>query len=39
MEIERLASPDKTVIGLNRYDGESISPNAMIDKIEELLGE
>ncbi len=36
-EIERLVPTTKSVVGLNRFDGENIDPSAMIRKIKELL--
>jgi 2-oxoglutarate/2-oxoacid ferredoxin oxidoreductase subunit alpha len=38
-ELERLATPTQSVLGLNKFDGEPIDPNAMIKKIREFLDE
>ncbi len=37
VEIERYASGSTRVVGLNRYDGEPISPQQIFDKVKEVL--
>jgi len=36
LEIERLCDDSTTVTGINRFDGETIKPNEVLAKIEEL---
>ena len=36
-EIQRVAPPDVPVAGLNRIDGEAITPQQIADRVQELL--
>ena len=39
VEIQRLAASDKSVTGLNRIDGENISPGMIVERVEAFLDE
>ena len=38
LEVERLVDDSKTVIGLNRVDGEPITPDQIVARVRELAG-
>jgi 2-oxoglutarate ferredoxin oxidoreductase subunit alpha len=39
LEVERLCTDNTTVVGINKYDGEPIPPQQVLEKIEELANE